>query len=210
MAIRVARDEAIPNVDEAILSCWATEQAELLSNLNIGNEELAQAASIVRVCGGDTGNLPIAFGEHGWMNVREITEWFNVPDEVLIVQDAAVSNIRRTGKKVILHQNVLVTNVGAPGVLSRNPFNTPWIDWPSVKPKDEWQKSSYKFHSITLKGLVVEALANAWSSSLKDVLCVSLFSTDEIDHEREIGLVDGEPIIHSVSGVIRNPKKYTQ
>jgi hypothetical protein len=206
VAMRAARDMAIPYVENPILARWATEQAELLSNLSIDAEELAEMASAVRVFGGDTGKLPIAFGAHGWMSVREISEWLDVSDEVLIVQDAAVYLIRRELKKLVLHPNVLAVEVGSPGILSRNYYDSPWIDWPNI-PANEWSGSDREFKRTTLAGAVIEALVNAWSSSLKDVLHVSQFSSDERAVNREIGLGDGKPILRSVY-VIRNPKKY--
>ena len=74
----------------------------------------------------------------------------------------------------------------------------PWPNRLQYPRTDPW----WGFHCQTLAGAVVEALSNAWSVPLEEVLRVSDLSGERF--EREIGLCDGKPVIRYV-GIIRKP-----
>lgn len=200
---RAARDLAIPSVGEDSLAKWATEQARLLYKTIAEPKARIEAAEFVRAFGGDTGDLPVAWNASGWLTVEDIATQ-EQPDEIVLVQDAAVHNAKHDYRveEITLNPGVFVTAVGVPGIL-QNMLHHPWVDWPPTK---RLSNGEPWFDGNTLRGLVVEALAEAWSSSLEDVMEASGPSLDGSKTEREIGVADGKIVKERVN-VFKNPAK---
>jgi hypothetical protein len=168
-------------------------------------EKLVNCAEVIRACFGKPGNLPIAFSNNGWKNSQDISNWHNPPNEILLVQDAAFSILNRDHDTFVLYDHVLAVSVGIPGILQM-PYEFRMASYPGWPDRLQYQRTHHwwGFHCQTLAGAVVEALSNAWSVPLEEVLRASNFGTDEKSFEREIGLCDGKPVIKRVD-IIRNP-----
>jgi hypothetical protein len=141
------------------------------------------------------------------VNRNEILEMKSIPNEIYLVQDAAVYNLARDHRcdpaEMKLLPNVFAVAMGIPSLLQTNNDHY-WIEWPSWDEDSSW--SDWEFHKYTLEGAIIESLSAAWGASLTDVLACSLKNTDEIDIRREIAILpDGQKVEASVD-IIRNPK----
>lgn len=193
-----SRENAEPIVSIQELHRWATEQSQLVTKLHGKNEDLVACASIIRALGGNTTNLPIAYSENGWKNSEEILKWASEYEEITLLQDAAYHLIKEKYNDLRLNENVLVVEMGVPVALtSKTSFQWPLLinEWPN----------EFRFDEKTLKGLVIEILAKAWSVSLDDLLLASRFSDDNVKCKREIGTC-GEKSLTCRVDVIKNPK----
>jgi hypothetical protein len=201
-AVRAARDVARPSVDSGRLAEWASEQSGLVNGAITDPALAIECADYIRRCGGYTGQLPIAFSSRGWMNFEDISNWNDLPDEVYLLQDAALSLERRKHKEFYLNENILAVNVGSVGVIQTGSMNVhSYIRWPQI------EGGALGFHSETLAGAAIEALAHAWSSTVEEVLKVSILGTDDdTENVREVGIGDGKVIKLDVY-IIRNPNK---
>ena len=68
----------------------------------------------------------------------------------------------------------------------------------------EWP-DGWKFHSKSVCGALMKAIAKAWQVPLSQMLKKSLQSTDEKKIVREIGISNGEPVLEDVY-VLKKPK----
>ena len=204
MPTTAARNEAKPVVECDKLSSWASEQSDLVQKTFDKPKDLEWCGEVIRACFGKTGNLPIAFSSNGWKNSQDISNWHNPPNEILLVQDAAFSILNRNHDTFVSYDHVLAVPMGRPSIIRRlygfRMASYPWPNRLQYPRTDHW----WSFHCQTLAGAVVEALSNAWSVPLEEVLRVSDFSQGE-KSKREIGLGGGKPIMESVD-IIRKPK----
>ncbi|MCB8749054.1 ATP-binding protein [Rhodoferax sp. U2-2l] len=106
---KAARDSACPIVAPDVLSSWANEQAGLLPNLYSAPEALASAAEIVRLCGGDTGLLPIAIHRGKWVSTLDIRN-MDLSDVVLVVDHFVKDTELKHEDDFIADDNVLFTS----------------------------------------------------------------------------------------------------
>lgn len=190
-----SRKNAEPIVSIQELHRWATEQSRLVPKLYSEEEELAECASIIAALGGSTSNLPIAYSEDGWKSSEQILKWASVYDEVFLLQDAVYYRQKRNNKLKI-NKNILVVNFAMPVVLL-NPKTG--FFWPLLV-----KEESANSHILSLKEVVIETLAKAWSVSLEDLLSVS-YLANNIHSRREIGISNGKSVFHEVN-IIRNPR----
>jgi hypothetical protein len=194
MPTTAARNKAEPVVECDKLSSWASEQADLVQKIFDKPEELEWCSKVIRLCFGKTGNLPIAFSSNGWKSAKDISNWHNPPNEILLSSMTPSSNRYRDFDTFMLYDHVLATSAGMPIILAPS--------WPyqlKCQIKRGLQDLGYQVSTV------VEALSNAWSIPLEEVLCVSDFSKSE-KSEREVGLGDGEPVIARFVTIIRKPK----
>lgn len=199
---RAARDLAIPVVEPQELARWATEQADLIPSVFGSPEEQVQCAQIVRVCGGDTRDLPIALSQRGWLTFGDIWAWESLPDEVLVVGRGEVEH-RRTIGDLALHDNVLAIDHGRPGIIEAPSWAMRGEQWP--RPESPAQGAEL-YDQQTLRGAVIGALAQAWSVTPEAVRNASLFADNNTpENQREVGLVNGQPVRMRVY-IIRNPQ----
>ena len=197
-----ARNIGVPVADLDVLQPWASEQADLTFNVAQDREREAEYAAIIRTFHGATGNLCIAEGAGGWKNAEEISRE-DIDDEVLILQDAALSLKRRDIGEITLHKNVFAVDMGIPGILQTGHYDV-WIDWPP----EEFGKffgDDMSFFSQTLHGALMESIAKAWNVPLLQLLKVSQSKKSKNSIEREIGLCNGKPVVLDVD-VIKKPK----
>ena len=198
MPTTAARNEAEPVVECDKLSTWASEQSDLVQKTFDKPKELRRCSEVIKACFGKTGNLPIAFSSNGWKSAQDISNWHNPPNEILLSIYTPDILEYRDFDTLILYDHVLATPGGIPFMLRSS--QSPWPYQLECQIKHGLQDPHYRVHI----GAIVEALSNAWSVPLEEVLRVSDFSEGG-KSEREIGLGDGKPIMESV-GIIRKPK----
>jgi hypothetical protein len=137
---RATRDRAVPLVTGEELARWASEQADLLASTSYAPELLMHCAALVRTCGGDTANLPIAkgwnaIGTNGWLTKRDIAGWSDSPAELCLVSPRDIQDSlrklrrelgsdymevhgsiwRHIGTDLFLDPSVLIVTQGPPG-----------------------------------------------------------------------------------------------
>lgn len=195
MPTMAARNEAEPVIECDELGSWASEQADLVQKIFDKPEELEYCSKVIMACFGKTGNLPIVFSSNGWKSVQDISNWHNPPNEILLSIYTPDILEYRDFDTLILYDHVLATSVGIP-IISKS-F---WSHQLECQIKHGLQDVRYRVHI----GAVVEALSNAWSVPLEEVLRVSDLSKGE-KSKREIGLGGGKPIMENVV-IIRKPK----
>lgn len=201
-AISASRDSAIPLVDKNELAKWSSEQADLIPNSVNEPEEQAVCAETIAVCGGRTGSLPIAHGSSGWLNYSQIVERFRSAREIVLISEPAYYMEKMKFKEFKLNDNVIAVSMGIPGILQTHSAYRLLLDWP-----DRGCEAGHhvmKFHCKTLMGVVINALAMAWSSPLDAILDISEFDEDDKELIQEVGLGDGEPV-RLESDLIRRP-----
>lgn len=194
-----ARNSGMPVIDKEILAQWATEQAEVMFNIYQEPEDLEGCAAIIRACHGYTGKLPIAFSKSKWLSADDLSAWTDVPDEIILVQDAAFSLKKKELGEFSLQPNVLAVKMGQPGILAVR-YDDFYIDW--LGDKD----NCLGFHARTLEGAVIEAIAKAWNKPLEKVVETASFRSDDEEEKvkREIGTANGKPVVVTVD-IIKKP-----
>ncbi len=198
---RASRDIGIPIISMKKLNEFATSQALLLANQNLDSQTQIECASVVRCCGGNTMDLKIAITQKGSVNYNEVKEIISLNKftEYLVVQDAAISNYERDNKCIIeLFENVFSVDVGVPGVLqTRDIEHHVW--WPESE--DDW------FHSRSLEGLIDEAFAEVWETSIEEILAKSDVSTDEKSYEASVGKFNDTEVKIDHLDIIKRPNQ---
>lgn len=66
---------------------WASEQAVLLEDVGLSEEELADCASFILEVGGNCGKLPLAQFNDGWLNRASIRELLSSTTELVVSRD---------------------------------------------------------------------------------------------------------------------------
>lgn len=197
-SIRASRDIATPIVENDELSRWASEQAELVRTFHKKPDQQLHTANIIRNLGGDTGKLPIAYGAMGWMNYSDISNWQNLPDEILL---AGIRYYSFDGLQV--EGNVLVTERYRSTFFRSKSYGDE-INWPA---SNIISVDGKQLDVNTLKVAVIEALAKAWQSTLEEVISSSSFSTGEGGAKHIVGM-RGDIREEHAADVIRNPKTF--
>lgn len=202
---RASRDIGIPIISPDKLSEWATCQADILSNSKLLLDEKTEieCASIVRRCGGNTKGLKIVHHKNGTVNydgLKYIIKNMNA-SSYLVVQDSAVSIYeRRNSSKIEFLENVFWVDAGAPAVLQTGNMIDD-IYWPVKNRVLDW------FASITLQGLIIEALSEVWGNSIEEIRNFSDISSNDREFEASVGYDDGKSVIFGHIDIMKKPKK---
>jgi hypothetical protein len=198
-----ARNIGVPVADLDTFQPWASEQAELIFKDSLDSEYQSDCASTIRALHGSTQKLHIAEGKGGWKSADGLSRE-NLDDEILILQDASLSLERRAVGEIELHKNVFAVDMGITGILQTDRHDI-WVDWPPEDSSEKIWSRDWIFHSRSLQGALMEAIATAWGIPLRQVLKTSQQCTDNKSIKKEIGLCNGKPVVLSVD-VIRRPK----
>lgn len=190
-ATRASRDAAVPSMTREQLAIWATEQATLVSSLYSDPKSQASAAQIIRICDGQTGNLPIAQNSGIWVSAPQISA-LTLSDKIVIVDWFTVEYELKHAAGLIFDSCVFVTN--ASGVLAV--FQDMWGSWYGG------DRNKANGLSATLMGSVIEAVSLGWGVEVAAVL-----SANELEREQDIRVgqaLSGE--IRTNAYVVRMPK----
>ena len=182
---RAARDTATPVVSSTVLSEWATEQASLVPALYDDPEDQLRCAVIVRRCGGETGDLPVARHAGAYVSSRDIAN-LTLPDRVLLLSSLGIDDIEGIDGFEFI-PGVIVTETGTwMSILQSRSF----VSWPdNLNPRWGGPFSV----SATVGGCVVEAVAEAWSCPL-DTLAQQVKERSRRRDEQVIGHVGSQEI----------------
>jgi hypothetical protein len=184
---KIARDIALPIIDEVSIAKWASEQAKIIKKTI--KKPGTIYAELIRALGGDVNDLEIAYSNYGWMNYKQIVERYSSYEEIILLDSDEYDQGNEDIKKfesyliyndiysgecaIVLKDNVIVVSKKLPLIILGV------SDWPSHRMSAEF----------TLYELVKKALSEAWSSSVEEINEVS-------DSERyiKIGTYDGKAI----------------
>jgi Histidine kinase-, DNA gyrase B-, and HSP90-like ATPase len=198
---RASRDLAEPVVSISVLRDWAANERDLRFAEGHSSEALESIAEVVSCIGVDTGQLPIARSEMGWVNAGDIFDITKGLDEVLLVQDASVSNAERNREAIQLNNGVFALDTGAMSLLNSDART--WHQWPPPDAHEEWGDRS--FFSASIQSTVIRVISKAWNVSIEQLLEVSSFTNDRESFEREIGRFGDKPFVDTVN-IIRRPE----
>jgi hypothetical protein len=153
--MRASRDDAIPVVSNDELKRWAEEQSRLVPALWDDPESQAACAQYIRLCGGDTGDLPICQNRGAWCSASEIRSRTDLPDNVVLIDDFTVRFQLKHLDSYVLNENVFVVGTSSiPGLLQSR------VLWPRDTNTDFSSGSSSL--PLTLGGAVLESIAHVW------------------------------------------------
>jgi hypothetical protein len=165
-------------------------------------DDLAEVAELVRACGGDTRNLPVAFGASGWVTAEQLRTWADIPDVILLASDDELRYPPKPSGKLKPHANVLLVSGSSFSYLLG--MGNRETRWPPAGPLAQTQEQGMPRN--TLKALVIEALAEAWGVSVEAVVHAAAFSGRDKDKQLTIGKRNNQ-IAKAEVDVIRKPKK---
>lgn len=200
---RASRDIGVPIVSTSKIREWASNQADLLSKLNLDSIAQIACASIVRCLGGYTSTLKIAQHKQGMINFEELKTIIQETnyDSYLVVQDAAIHNYERDNNcKIDFFDNVIWVSMGIPIPLqTRNIYHH--IDWPNLAKSHE-----ENFNKKSLESLTTEAFSQVWKKTINDIMKLSDESSDEKNYEAPVGWADSKQAIIDHLDIIRRTK----
>ncbi len=209
-----ARYSAVPVVDRGELAQWASEQAGLILRFRpkprlrrYWDELRVEAAQIVKKFGGDTGDLPIAWGRTGLLNKEQISDLARRHNEILVVPDYSsfgldISPSRCNGSVLLVPEEERVT-VRSYGLSF---WDEPPQEWPDQGDGSSTSPAMSSVAKHSLKAAVLDALAAGWSCSVEEIIQASnLQGTSKTKRPRRvIGKIGKRSVRHEVD-VIRNP-----
>lgn len=202
---RASRDIGVPIITPEKLSEWSTSQGNLLSKLNLNEEDQIECSSFIRSCGGNTSNLKIAFHKSGAITYQQLKDIIsaNKYEGYIVIQDAAVSIYERNNNcKIDFIENAFWVDVGSRAILqTRNIYD--YIEWPTIEKKTK----EYWFANQTLEGLIIEALSTVWNCSIDEIIESSNISSDEKEYEAIVGYVAGQPVVFKNIDIMKKPKR---
>jgi hypothetical protein len=200
---RASRDVGIPIVSEGNLKEWATNQGYLLSKLSLDTETEIECASVIRVCGGNTTSLKIAYHKSGAVNCQELKNIISTStfESFFVVHDAAIFIYEREHGKIDFFDNVFCVTKGTPVLLQTGNFEN-YISWP-----DDETQENYWFPSRSLEGIITETFSEVWEESIKSIVKNSDISSDKRNYKISVGRVNGEEAIIEHVDIIKKPKK---
>lgn len=196
------RQTAIPIASELATKEWATKQVAAL-RVEAGREAaVVEMASVLLALGADISSLPVAESSRGWMTLNDIAKWCHEYEQIVLVQDAAISGLRRNFAPLTLHEGVLALDE------SRKTLLAGWRGWDqrAVEWPPEPTDAAHRFyHARTVVGSVVKVVAEAWQLSESQVWSRALESTDEQSFRREVGRSDTRVHSSTVTLLRRSP-----
>jgi hypothetical protein len=202
---RASRDIGVPIITPEKLSEWSINQANLLSKLNLNEEDQLECSSFIRGCGGNTSNLKIAFHKSGAINYQQLIDIIsaNEHEEYIVIQDASVTLYEKDNNcKIDFIENAFWVNVGSPVILQNGNIDD-YIGWPTIEKKTK----EYWFGKETLEGFITEALSTIWNCSIEEIIESSDISSDEKEYEAIVGFIAGQPVIFDHIDIMKKPKK---
>lgn len=87
----VSRNVAMPDVPAAILRAWASEQAELLAEAHISDEEKLIAAGVVMEFRGEIGDLPIIERDGEYLSLKSLAKVIEDVEELVVYEGSSIT-----------------------------------------------------------------------------------------------------------------------
>jgi hypothetical protein len=156
LASRVAAQPMAFDCPEG-LSNWATSQAQLIPHLNGDVMFLTHHAALIRMLGGDTGDLPIARNAAGLQSFRSIVSNRDLPNEIVLLEASWGSN-----RVPEIPSNGLAVGTGRWNALFNDSF--------MFDPKKRARHARWDHYWMSLWGATIEAIARGWGVPLQEVL----------------------------------------
>ena len=179
--LRASRDVAKPIVEIDELRRWAQEQSTLVPSLWEEEETQAECAQYIRLCGGDTGDLPICVNKGNWCSATQIRSRKDLHHQVVLIDDFVIDSGLKHVEAYTLNDNVFVTQVhGIPGIL-HTPFHWAEDRWPPNTNTDFIGERSYI--GLSLGGAVLESIAQAWDLDIK-----TLVQNNDLTRESKVAI----------------------
>lgn len=169
---RASRDAAKPVVSDDELKRWAEEQSLLVPAFWDDPQSQAACAQYIRLCGGDTGDLPICRNREVWCSASDVRSRIDLPDTVALLDDFAVEFHLKHLDAYTLNDNVFVVGTSMiPGLLQCR------VQWPG----DLFTNFAGGSAGLarTLGGAVMESIAYAWGVDVKALGEVSTLEREE-------------------------------
>lgn len=179
--LRASRDVAKPIVETDELKQWAQEQSTLVPSLWEEEKTQAACAQNIRLCGGDTGNLPICVNKGNWCSATQIRSRKNLPDKVVLVDHFSIDYHFEHVEDYTLNDNVFVTRVGGIPVLLQTPFHWMVDRWPPDTNTNFIGERGYI--GLSLGGAVLESIAQAWDLDIK-----TLVQNNDLTRESKVAI----------------------
>ena len=199
-----ARDIGVPLIPGNVLLRWAEEESKRRLSENHEVEILERIAKTLRLLQINVTKYPFVRTKDGWVTGEEITKKAASFDTVYLVQDAAYDNDVRRDGEFDLNDDVFVVDVGQSSALEKMFMHSMrFVEWPPQTESAEW--GEHQFHSKTLAGAVIEALAKGWNCSLESVLEASSFSTDDDSYSGVIGKRGSSDVSNDHLKIVRRP-----
>ncbi len=175
----------------AVMTAWATEQADLVPRLSNDLRTLVHYALLVRLAGGDTNELAIARRTSGLCSFNDIASTQDLPDELELRAEywdgAGFESPPLPGNSIAVgtgRQKALYFQVDA-------------------DPRKRADHPHWRRYWMSLWGAAIEAIARAWGVPLSEVLESSEILSDPEEH-----FVDerGRPCFKVRADIIRKPR----
>jgi hypothetical protein len=198
-SVRATRDIAVPVVSPEELARWATEQAQLAIGTRMMEVERSELAEFICACGGDTGKLPIGWGESGPMTIGEVKDWARPFKEIILTSHYDLRPPSKDSKELQLRPNVLVITDATYRYYLINDAYTE-DRWPSSQPLGSLNGTQVKEN--TIKGHIIRTLAETWGTTVEKVLEASVGG----DNKNVVVANRGEKEVAAEVEVIKRPK----
>lgn len=201
---RASRDTAQSAISAKKIREWATEQATLISNMNLDHERQAEFSSIIRSLGGKTANLKICLSEDGWMSVNELKHYLSRHEEVFVVQDARIAIELRKNKGGKILKGVIGVAAGLPAIVQSS---SPQTEFEFFQIEESWMG---KFSGRTLEGLVAEIICDEWNLDKETVSeFVNAISNGRNPYDTLMGIISNQEgnIINGTGSLFKRTMK---
>lgn len=200
---RATRDAAIPIISMPILREWAIEERDARLREGYTNEDLNQIADTLVCLGVEPIDFPIAKINTGWVTPKDVETLAKSIDEAIFVDEYIIDMLEERCINIKLKQGVFIVGSGFSYVLSFPTIH--WREdedlWPPINDEHYWRDN---YDSRTNRGEVIRSLAKGWNVPITDILKNSVFYSSRERCEREIGTLEGKPLIEDVE-IIRKP-----
>ncbi|MFT7157664.1 MAG: hypothetical protein ACI8Q1_002686 [Parvicella sp.] len=150
-----ARNDSVILANEADVSAWASNQAELVTNL-FNPEELLSISQLVRLLNGTPNKLPIAIFESNNVNYEEIENILK-DKTVITIADSFFNDYRAKDFDALVYEPdiIFTSNSGVPGIFHRK-RNESWGE----DGRENWH------FNCTCSGFIVEIISKVWNVEL--------------------------------------------
>lgn len=159
--IRVPRDAALPTLSQEELAVWANGQASILTKVTEDSAALAEIAGRIHGLGASTKELPVVCGCEGWLTYRDFLELIPHHSEIVLAQNDGLASQAWAAGPFRLHPNAVIVGTGYHGLMQVS--GPAAHTWP---PLGEWY-GTRGFPDVTLEGLCLRAMAQAWEVPLE-------------------------------------------